>query len=101
MIKRILISILALFVIAFILIWALGGGYQKITAAVNHYRDPFKYGSVIDWFFQIGSTTGETFKLPGTPSNYPTGPAMPIGAATTSGGPTTVYQPGSGDGQGY
>jgi hypothetical protein len=99
MIKRILGSIVALLVVAFIVIWALGGGIQKIEVAVNHYRDPLKYGSIYDWFFQIGSTTGESFKLPGTPSSYPT-VSMPTGTATTSVGPTTIYESGSNGGQG-
>jgi hypothetical protein len=100
MIKRILIAIVAIFLVAFIVIWVLGGGYQNIKAAVNHYRNPFQYHSVFEYFFQIGSTTGETFKLPGTPSAYPT-VSMPDSAATTSVGPTTVYQPGSAASNGY
>jgi hypothetical protein len=100
MIKRILIAIVAIFLAAFIVIWILGGGYQNIKAAINHYRNPFQYHSVIDYFFQIGSTTGESFKLPGTPSTYPT-VSMPNSAATTSVGPTTVYQPGSAAPSGY
>lgn len=99
MIKRILLSLVALFILAFLVLWVLGGGFQDITAAVGHYRDPFKYDNVYDWFFQIGSTTGETFKLPGTPSTYPT-VSMPNTTATTSEGPTTVYQTGSTGGQG-
>lgn len=71
MIKRIFIVIVIIFLLAFIVIWILGGGYQNIKAAVNHYRNPFQYSSIIDYFFQIGSTTGETFKLPGTPSTIP------------------------------
>ncbi len=96
MIKRILIVIVILFALAFIVVWVLGGGFQNIKAAVNHYRNPFQYHSVIDYFFQIGSTTGETFKLPGTPSSYPA-LTMPTEATSTS------YQSGtpSPDGTGY
>jgi hypothetical protein len=101
MIKRILIAIVALFVVAFIVTWVLGGGFQDIKAGVNHYRDPLKYGSVIDWFFQIGTTTGESFHLPGTPSTYPI-VSMPTSTmATTSVGPTIIYETGSDQGQGY
>ena len=100
MIKRIFIAIVIVFLIAFIVIWALGGGYQNIKAAIVHYRNPFQYSSIIDYFFQIGSTTGETFKIPGTPSTYPT-VSMPDSAATTSAGPTTVYQTGSSAPSGY
>ena len=100
MIKRICIAIVIVFLLAFIVIWVLGGGYQNIKAAINHYRNPFQYSSVIDYFFQIGTTSGETFKLPGTPSTYPT-VSMPDSAATTSIGPTTVYQSGSPTPNGY
>jgi hypothetical protein len=100
MIKRILIAIVALFIIAFLITWVLGGGIQQVEAAVPHYRDPFQYTSIYNWIMQIGTTSGETFKLPGTPSDYPT-VSMPTGAATTSVGPTTVYTPGSGDSNGY
>ena len=97
MIKRILFSLIALLLLAFLIMWVLSGGFQQIDAAVKHYRDPLKYDSVIDYFFQIGTTTGESFKLPGTPSTYPT-VNMPNSAATTSVGPTTVYEPGSAGG---
>lgn len=100
MIKRIFIAIVIVFALAFVIIWILGGGYQNIKAAVVHYRNPFQYGSIFDYFFQIGSTTGETFKLPGTPSTYPA-LSMPTGSATTSVGPTTVYEPGSSVPTGY
>jgi hypothetical protein len=98
MIKRILVAVIALFAVAFILTWALGGGVANIKAAVNHYRDPLKYGSVVDWFFQIGSTTGEAFQLPGTPSSYPT---LNVSySASGSGASTTVYETGSSAPQG-
>lgn len=100
MIKRILGAIIALFVFAFIVTWVLSGGIQQIEAAIPHYRDPFEYTSIYNWIFQIGSTTGETFKLPGTPSQYPT-VSMPTSEATTSEGPTTVYQPGASASAGY
>ncbi len=101
MIKRILIAIVAILLVAFIIIWILGGGFQNIKAAVNHYRNPFQYHSVLDYFFQVGSTTGETFKIPGTPSTYPT-VSMPSSTATSSSaGPTTIYQTGSSDPNGY
>ncbi|HVM73418.1 MAG TPA: hypothetical protein VMU13_00875 [Candidatus Paceibacterota bacterium] len=101
MIKRILLVLLILFFIAFIAMWILSGGFQNIKAAVNHYRNPLQYHSIIDYFFQIGSTTGETFKLPGTPSTYPT-ISMPsqTSNASTSYGPTTIYIPGSNGGTG-
>jgi hypothetical protein len=98
MIKRILIAVLALFAVAFILSWVLGGGFANIKAAVGHYRDPLKYGSIVDWFFQIGSTTGEAFQLPGTPSSYPT-----LTIPNDAKGPaasTTVYMTGSSEPQG-
>jgi hypothetical protein len=100
MIRRILMAIVIFFMLAFVGIWLLGGGLADIKAAVSHYRDPLKYGSVIDWFFQIGTSTGESFKLPGTPSTYPT-VSMPTGNATTSRGPTTIYTTGSTDSTGY
>jgi len=93
MIKRILLSIIALLVVAFILVWVLGGGFQQIAVAVGHYRDPFKS------FLPSASSTGESFNLPGTPSTYPT-VEMPTGVSTTSYGPTTVYTPGSGGANG-
>ena len=100
MIKRILLAIVSLMVLAFVVVWVLGGGLQKISAGISHYRNPFKYGSIHNWFFQMGSTTGETFKLPGTPSTYPT-VSMPNASATsTDRGPTTIYQPGSNGGDG-
>ena len=95
MIKRIFIVIIIFFVLVFILLWLLGGGFQNIKAGVSHYRDPLKYGSVFDYFFQIGSTTGESFKLPGTPSTYPTVSISNSATGTTQRGPTTIYQTGS------
>jgi hypothetical protein len=100
MIKRILLGIIMLFVVAFVGLWLLSGGVQKITAGVSHYRNPFKYHSLIEYFFQIGSTTGETFKLPGTPSTYPGVTISHSATDTTDRGPTTIYEPGSTGGQG-
>jgi hypothetical protein len=100
MIRRILGALLVFLFIALIITWLLGGGIANIKAAVNHYRDPLKYGSVFNWFFQIGSTTGESFHLPGTPSNYPTVSIPTSTATTTSRGPTIIYTPGSNGGQG-
>ena len=96
MIKRIFIAIAIVFVLTFIVIWVLGGGYQNIKAAVNHYRNPFQYHNVIEYIFQMGSTTGESFKLPGTPSTYPS-VSMPTTVGTTSAGPTTIYETGTGN----
>ena len=93
MIRRILGAVLIVFIIALFITWLLGGGISNIKAAVNHYRDPLKYGSIVNWFFQIGSTTGEAFQLPGTPSSYPT---LEIKYdAPTQTASTTVYHTGS------
>lgn len=100
MIVRILAAVIALFILAFVVMWVMSGGIQNIEAAVGHYRNPLTYGSVYDWFFQIGSTTGETFKLPGTPSQYPTLSMPNPTTASTSYGPTTHYQTGSSGGNG-
>ncbi len=100
MIKRVLLGILILFALAFILMWILSGGFQNIKAAVNHYRNPLHYHNLFEYIFQIGSTTGETFKVPGTPSTYP---MLKIGQHSTSTmdvGPTTVYESGSTGGDG-
>ena len=58
------------FVIAFIALWVLGGGWNKVVVATAHYRNPFKYHSLVDYFFQITNVAGESFKLPGTPSDF-------------------------------
>ena len=93
MISRIFGVIFIVLLIALMITWLLGGGIANIKAAVNHYRDPLKYGSVMNWFFQIGSTTGEAFQLPGTPSSYPT---LQIKYdASTQTASTTVYHTGS------
>lgn len=84
MIKRILIFIVGLVAISFVFIWFLSGGMQNVRAAVNHFRNPFQYDSIIDYFFQIGSTTGETFKLPGAPENVPTLDIPNPGATSTA-----------------
>jgi hypothetical protein len=100
MIKRILLFIVGFFILAFILLWMLGGGFQSISSGMSHYRNPFHYTSIFDYFFQIGSTTGESFKLPGTPSTYPTVSISNSATGTTERGPTTVYEPGSNGGDG-
>ncbi|HUO56250.1 MAG TPA: hypothetical protein VMU27_02345 [Candidatus Paceibacterota bacterium] len=100
MIKKIIGFIIAILVIALFLLWIFQGGIQQVEVAVGHYRNPLEYGSVYDWFFQIGTTTGETFKLPGTPSQYSTLSMPNQTTASTSYGPTVYYQVGSNGGDG-
>ncbi len=96
MIKKILIWIVGFFVIAFIALWVLGGGWNKVVVATTHYRNPFKYHSLIDYFFQITNVAGESFKLPGTPSDFT---HLEIG--TSSDNSYTSHSPDSVDTQSY
>ena len=96
----ILWALVAVLAIAFVAMWVLGGGFSFISAAIPHYRDPLKFHSVIEYFFQAGSSTGESFKLPGTPSVYPRVNIVHNATSTTSYGPTTIYETGSTGGQG-
>jgi hypothetical protein len=71
MIKKILLWIVALFILTFVALWILGSGWQKIVVGKDHYLNPFKYHSVVDYLFGITNVAGESFKIPGTPSVFP------------------------------
>jgi hypothetical protein len=100
MLKLIFRILVVLFILAFIGVWLLSGGIKNISTAASHYRNPLKYGNLYNYFFQIGSTTGMTFTLPGTPSTYPTVSIVHATTSTTVHGPNTIYQSGTSEPQG-
>ena len=100
MIKLILRVLVVLFILALIGAWLLSGGIQNISAAAGHYRNPLKYGNLYNYFFQVGSTTGLSFTLPGSPSTYPTVNIVHATTSTTVHGPNTIYQSGDSNPQG-
>ena len=100
MIKLIFRVLVVLFILALIGAWLLSGGIRNIQTAAGHYRNPLSYGNFYNYFFQVGSTSGMAFTLPGTPSTYPTVTIVHATTTTTVHGPDTIYQTGSSDPQG-
>ena len=66
MMVRILTWLFIFLLVVFAIVWLVGGGWQKIKAAIPHYTNPLQY--TLTGVF----SSGEHFNVPGTPSNFPT-----------------------------